>query len=220
MSSSNPPDSPASAASNPFQFGAFLPGFDYLQKLSQQAAAQGGSPNVAGMAGAPGFSGWVAPTLSVEELERRITELKTVQFWLDQNSRLLTATVQALEVQKMTIATLKGMNLAMGDMAEAFRIDPQKMGFGTAAGTGAAAAGAAPAGAAAAAAPAAAGVVDPMQWWGALTQQFQQIAASAMQPAAPAGTDSTAAAGAATTPEKGAARVASTGATGQKGLKS
>jgi hypothetical protein len=30
----------------------------------------------------------------------------------------------------------------------------------------------------------AAGVVDPMQWWGALTQQFQTIAAEAMKDAA------------------------------------
>jgi hypothetical protein len=27
-------------------------------------------------------------------------------------------------------------------------------------------------------------VVDPLQWWGSLTQQFQQIAASAMKDAA------------------------------------
>jgi hypothetical protein len=31
---------------------------------------------------------------------------------------------------------------------------------------------------------AAAGGADPMQWWGALTQQFQHIAASAMKDAA------------------------------------
>jgi hypothetical protein len=30
----------------------------------------------------------------------------------------------------------------------------------------------------------AASVIDPMQWWGALTQQFQQIASSAMKDAA------------------------------------
>ncbi len=29
-----------------------------------------------------------------------------------------------------------------------------------------------------------AGVVDPMQWWGSLTEQFQQIASSALQDAA------------------------------------
>ena len=37
--------------------------------------------------------------------------------------------------------------------------------------------------AAAGAAQDAAGVVDPVQWWGALTQQFQQIASSALQEA-------------------------------------
>ncbi len=68
----------------------------------------------------PPLSGWVAPTISVEELEKRISELKAVQFWLDQNSRALTATVQALEVQKMTLSTLQGMNVAMGDIAKAF----------------------------------------------------------------------------------------------------
>ena len=30
----------------------------------------------------------------------------------------------------------------------------------------------------------AAGIVDPLQWWGALTQQFQQIAAGALKDAA------------------------------------
>eukprot|EP01036_Dinobryon_divergens_P016165 gene16165-21911_t len=33
----------------------------------------------------------------------------------------------------------------------------------------------------AAAPPAAGGVVDPMQWWGAISQQFQQIASNAMK---------------------------------------
>src|SRR5581483_3014158 len=32
--------------------------------------------------------------------------------------------------------------------------------------------------------PAAAGVVDPMQWWGALTKQFTQLAATAMKDSA------------------------------------
>jgi hypothetical protein len=44
-----------------------------------------------------------------------------VQFWLEQNSRALTATIQALEVQKMTLATLQGMNMSMGDVANAFK---------------------------------------------------------------------------------------------------
>lgn len=48
----------------------------------------------------PNMASWVAPTLSVEELDKRIQELKTVQFWLEQNTNALKATIQALEVQK------------------------------------------------------------------------------------------------------------------------
>ncbi|MES1163970.1 MAG: hypothetical protein ABUL50_13005, partial [Rhizobacter sp.] len=40
---------------------------------------------------------------------------------------------------------------------------------------------AAPAEPAAAAAPDAPGVVDPMQWWGALTQQFTELATTALK---------------------------------------
>jgi hypothetical protein len=70
----------------------------------------------------PNLANWVAPTLNVEELEKRIEELKAVHFWLEQNSRALGATIQALEVQKMTLATLKGMNFNIGDVANAFKL--------------------------------------------------------------------------------------------------
>ena len=99
-----------------FGFGKFVPGFDFLQSL-----AKGASSSIPQL---PNLSNWVAPTISVEELEKRIDELKAVQFWLEQNSRALTATVQALEVQKMTLATLKGMNFSMGDVASAFKLKP------------------------------------------------------------------------------------------------
>ncbi len=99
--------------SSHFGFGKFVPGFDFLQSLAKGASS--GIPQM------PQLSNWVAPTLSVEELEKRIDELKAVQFWLEQNSRALTATIQALEVQKMTLATLQGMNMSMGDVAHAFK---------------------------------------------------------------------------------------------------
>ena len=54
-------------------------------------------------------------------LDKRIEELKAVQFWLDQNATALRATIQALEVQKMTLATLKGMNFNPPDLAQAFK---------------------------------------------------------------------------------------------------
>jgi hypothetical protein len=179
-------------------FGKLVPGFDFLQNLAKQAAgsATQSIPQL------PNLGNWVAPTLNVEELDKRIEELKAVQFWLDQNATALKATIQALEVQKMTLATLKGMNFNMGDVANAFKlkvadsvaggvqrvadkartfsgleVPPTSFGTGKPAAKSTAAKAKAPA-----AAPA--GVVDPMQWWGALTQQFQAIATDAMKEAA------------------------------------
>src|SRR5215207_10832039 len=99
----------------PFAFSQFVPGFDFLQSLA--SGASGGNSAVPGM---PSLSSWVAPTLSVEEVDKRIQELKTVQYWLEQNGHALKATIQALEVQKMTLSTLRGMNLRMEDLANAF----------------------------------------------------------------------------------------------------
>lgn len=193
-----------------FSFGKFVPGFDFLQSLAKGAAS--GIPQM------PQLSHWVAPTLSVEELEKRIDELKAVQFWLEQNSRALVATIQALEVQKMTLATLKGMNVSMGDVANAFKFqgsDAVMQGMQKAADAFSSAArpaatqAAAPATTPPAPAPAPApapspapapeaaadadaskaeatrspGVVDPLHWWGALTTQFQEIAANALKDA-------------------------------------
>ncbi|RSZ43840.1 MULTISPECIES: PhaM family polyhydroxyalkanoate granule multifunctional regulatory protein [unclassified Variovorax] len=191
-----------SNASKPFDFSQFVPGFDFLKNLAGGAASGGGS-----VPGIPSLASWVAPTLSVEEVDKRIQELKTVQYWLEQNGHALKATIQALEVQKMTLSTLRGMNVRMEDIANAFTKQAAAM---------------APAPAPAAAAPEpepeeieeedeapeeevpapkkprrkpaaakaeagsanGAGVVDPMQWWGSLTEQFQQIASTALQDAA------------------------------------
>ena len=177
-------------------FGQFIPGFDFLQNL-----AKGGAQAMPQM---PGLSNWIAPTLNVEELDKRIGELKAVRFWLDQNATAVGATIQALEVQKMTLATLQGMNVRMADLAESMKLKPD------------APAAAAPAAKAATAAKGAGGadgqpdqakVVDPVQWWGALTQQFQQIAATAMQEVAATADGAAKAAGPAPAPAaKAAAR--------------
>ncbi|MGE8403652.1 MAG: PhaM family polyhydroxyalkanoate granule multifunctional regulatory protein [Delftia tsuruhatensis] len=209
-----------------FGFGKFIPGFDFLQGLAQSA----GSATARPLGRLPE---WVAPTVSIEEVDKRITELKAVQFWLDQNGKALAATIQALEVQRMTLSTLQGMNVSMGELAQAFQFPAAATAAATAAAKGAASAGqgdlsdwpmssaasraskkekpqpesaqaaaappAAPEAGKAADRPAAAETAAPkdesaqaaamgqaMQWWGALTQQFQQIAAKAMaEPMAP-----------------------------------
>ena len=163
-------------------FGKFVPGFDFLQGLATSAvkgAAQG-IPQL------PNPANWVAPTLSVEELDKRIQELKTVQFWLDQNAKALQATVTALEVQKMTLATLKGMNFNMGDVANAFKLKATETVAGamnTALGKSSAKNVEPKTKVKSASAKTTGGLIDPMQLWGSLTQQFSQIASDAMKDA-------------------------------------
>ncbi len=160
-------------------FAKLVPGFDFLQSLMQSAGQA-----------APAMGQWIAPTLNPEELEKRIGELKTVQFWLEQNARMISMTIQALEVQRMTLSTLQTMNLPMAELRNALTL-PQAAPVAASAPRPAApqparmpepAPAAAlpwrgPADTASAAKP---GVVDPMQWWGALTQQFTEIATKAM----------------------------------------
>ena len=166
-------------------FTKLVPGFDFLQGLVKNAGSA-----------LPNIGQWVAPTLNPEELEKRIEELRTVQFWLEQNARMLGATIQALEVQRMTLSTLKTMNVQMSDLRDSLKIRvpdgattqsppandttdessdapaapnaKAKAAGKTASRSAKGAAGAAPA-------------VDPMQWWGALTKQFTQLAATAMK---------------------------------------
>ena len=151
---------------DPSPFSKMVPGFDFLQGLVKNAGAA-----------LPGIGQWVAPTIDPAELEKRIEELRTVQFWLEQNARMLGATIQALEVQRMTLSTLKTMNVQMEGLRDSLQIRVP-----TVAPAPEAAPDAEPE-AAAALEPAAAapGVVDPLQWWGALTKQFTELATTAMK---------------------------------------
>jgi hypothetical protein len=174
-------------------FTKFVPGFEFLQGLVKNAGSA-----------LPGIGQWVAPTLNPEELSKRIEELRTVQFWLEQNARMLAATIQALEVQRMTLSTLKSMNVPLADLRDSLKlptggdgaswpvIPPEIVAAAAPAAQAAAktatktaemavktAAKSAKAAKAVADNPAA--VVDPTQWWTALSQQFTQLATSAMK---------------------------------------
>jgi hypothetical protein len=156
-----------------------VPGFDFLQGLMKNAAS--------GASGIPGMGQWIAPTLNPEELEKRISELKTVQFWLEQNARLLGTTIQALEVQRMTLATLQGMNLPLAQVGEALKIKPAAAPAPAPAPEPATAPSAPkrkPVAKAEKPATSATPAVDPMQWWGSLTQQFTELATQAMKDSA------------------------------------
>ena len=163
-----------------------VPGFDFLQGLLKNAGA-----------GLPSFGAWVAPTLNPEELEKKIQELKTVHFWLEQNAKLLATTIQAMEVQRMTLSTLQSMNVPLADLSEALKI--KMPSFSASAPAPAArtepemereSEPQAPAARRPAAArksaptPTATPAVDPLQWWGALTQQFTELATKAVKDSA------------------------------------
>jgi len=152
-------------------FAKMVPGFDFLQGLMKNAGSA-----------LPSMGQWIAPTLNPEELEKRIEELRTVQFWLEQNARMLGATIQALEVQRMTLSTLKTMNMPVADMAEAFKIKTPPVATPEPAPQPAPQPAPRRKVAAAPAAPETpAGIVDPMQWWGALTKQFTELAAKTLK---------------------------------------
>ncbi|MCR8958446.1 hypothetical protein M0765_012135 [Variovorax sp. S2] len=185
-----------SNASQPFDFSQFVPGFDFLKNLAGGAAAGSGAATSA-VPGLPSLASWVAPTLSVEEVDKRIQELKTVQYWLEQNGHALKATIQALEVQKMTLSTLRGMNVRMEDIASAFTkqaapaapvaappAEPEPQVEAEEETPAPAKKARSKPASAASASGGDGGVIDPMQWWGSLTEQFQQIATSALHDAA------------------------------------
>jgi hypothetical protein len=126
------PTGAASGTANPFaemgsQLGAGLGFFQDWMKAAGSAL-----PHMSGATATPGampgaMPGWGAPTLDPAELDKRIQELKTVQFWLEQNARMVAMSIQGLEVQRMTLATLQGMNVSMDKLKDALKVKPEAM---------------------------------------------------------------------------------------------
>ncbi|MCC7704276.1 hypothetical protein IGS59_18745 [Janthinobacterium sp. GW460P] len=153
-----------------------------------------GSMSVPGM-GVPGIT---APTMSVEELDKKINDLKAVEAWLNLNTSMLRGSIQALEVQRGTIATLKSMGASLAaaitqpgaSEKSVFESVPYASAFFQQAAPAAPEPKPAPAPAPepAAAAPndagsqAAAQLANPSAWWNLLQDQFKQAVSTAMSP--------------------------------------
>jgi len=108
-------------------------------------------------AGAGALPSMMMPTLDVKELEKRISDLRSVEQWLNLNLNLLRTTIQGLEMQRSTLAAWQAMG-ASGASPVA--------GVAASSKAEAAAAPELPA-------------FQPALWWAALQQQFAQMAASA-----------------------------------------
>ena len=67
-----------------------------------------------GIPGAGTMPGMLVPTLSLEEINKKIADLKAVESWMAVNMNMLRGTIQALEVQSATIINLQSMGAMMG----------------------------------------------------------------------------------------------------------
>ncbi|MBN3844863.1 PhaM family polyhydroxyalkanoate granule multifunctional regulatory protein [Burkholderia sp. Ac-20349] len=175
------------SGSNPFAgFAGFKPA-DMMDRMwdmmrmspfggmtSFPGATQGLPPSLSSM------SDMMAPLTSVEELDKRITDLRAVEQWLKLNLGMLQSAIQALEVQRATLATLR----AFGAFAQSSMSAAEEAAV--AAAHAAKHASPAPdADAAASAADASAGdaaqqAFAPSGWWNLLQSQFHQLASLAM----------------------------------------
>jgi hypothetical protein len=138
------------------------PSFNPLEFLS---TPWGQMPIGAAMPGANPFN-----PADLKELDKRIAELKAVEQWLNLNQSLLKTTIQALEVQRGTIAAIQsfGESMAKASAAASGTTGPARKKTETA--------GAAPGKESDAfvAAPAA-GTDQAAFWWESMQQQFGQM---------------------------------------------
>jgi hypothetical protein len=88
-----------------------------------------GSMNIPGanLPGMSAMSGLASPTLSTEDLDKRIADLKAVESWLHLNLSMLRGTIQTMEVQRSTLATLKTMGASMAEAMRQSGVSAEKM---------------------------------------------------------------------------------------------
>nr|WP_019937600.1 PhaM family polyhydroxyalkanoate granule multifunctional regulatory protein [Bordetella sp. FB-8] len=130
---------PSDASGNPF-----LASMDMMRQAWAGLAGQGGFSQVLPM----------GPTMDVEELDRRIAELRSVESWLRMNLSMLDSAIQGMEVQRATITTLKSFVGKMSGM-DPLAAKPQE-----------------------ASTPLDDAAQSASAWWNLLQQQFSNIAAA------------------------------------------
>ncbi len=62
----------------------------------------------------------LAPTMDIDELDKRIADLKAVEQWLNVNLSMLHGTIQGMEIQRGTLAAIKAFGQAVAPHAEGF----------------------------------------------------------------------------------------------------
>ncbi len=65
--------------------------------------------------------GMVAPTFDVDELDKRIKDMKAVEGWLRMNLSMLQMTIQGLEMQRTTLTAVQAMGQMATDAAKSMK---------------------------------------------------------------------------------------------------
>ncbi len=144
----------------------------------------------------PGIS---MPSMSPEEIDKQIADLKAVESWLQVNMNMLRSSIQALEVQSATLSALRSMGESFAQAAGHSSADQPGFespftqgtngtrgthGTGSANGEDSAAADdKAPSSGMPDAAAMAAQFANPAVWWNAVQEQFSNAVSQATQPA-------------------------------------
>jgi len=137
----------------------------------------------------------LVPTVDIEELDKRIADLKAVEQWLNVNLGMLRGTIQGLEIQRGTLAAVRAFGASVGvstphadpQAAAQMRADAAVQAMERAVGprsradastrTATPASGVEPP--SPALAPMLAGI-NPGAWWNLLQQNFNQVAEAAL----------------------------------------
>ncbi|WP_322031886.1 PhaM family polyhydroxyalkanoate granule multifunctional regulatory protein [Paraburkholderia sp. J76] len=155
-------------------FGSAFPG-------SEPGVAQAFGPSLSMM------SDMMTPLTNIEELDKRITDLRAVEQWLKLNLGMLQSAIQALEVQRATLSTLRAFGAFAQAQMTPTHADSEPPRASSASREQAARPEAADAGAAPEGAASAPPGFDAGSWWNLVQAQFNQLAQFAMaQPAAAA----------------------------------
>jgi hypothetical protein len=68
--------------------------------------------------------GMVTPTFDVDELDKRIKDMKAVEGWLRMNLSMLQMTIQGLEMQRSTLGAVQAMGQMASDAAKSMQAEP------------------------------------------------------------------------------------------------
>lgn len=137
--------------------------------------------------------GMNVPSLSPEDIDKQITDLKAVESWLQMNMNMLRSSIQALEVQSATLNALRSMGQSFTNAANSVHTAASspadgKPGFESPFDKPASPAGAFPAAGEAAAsafpdpATIAAQFASPAAWWNTVQEQFSTAVGQALTP--------------------------------------